>query len=483
MSRPFDGARYEALLEGLEITIIKRSQLNKELRYEAEYFRKRYLIEDSALSNWKMKPIESFADVTDGPHGYHIVDDASPIVMLTAKNARGWFTDRKNADPIAESVDTANKRSSLKVHDVILSTRGTVGLCALVTSESLPANIDQDVARISWQIADAFLPEFVVAYLNCKFGQDYMIRQASGMVQQGLSLQKVRKIPIPLLSETVQGAVTNTLRTALGLQRSATAQIAESEVSLLRSLGLENWQPPEPLTYSRRASDAFAASRLDADYYSPAKFDTLAALAALPHRALGEHCHAVREMFDPFTAGRGVRVRNFDLGDALRPVLDDETPVVSAAAEVGSMKKRFQTGDVVISRLRSYLREIAVVRTSPEVPAVGSSEFIVLRPRAIGNAPAITPETLLVFLRSRPVQTILKWCQDGSHHPRFGEEDLLPIPVPDAVLAASPEIDRLVNAALTARLEARALLERAKRAVEIAIEESEAAALRLLGSV
>jgi hypothetical protein len=57
--------------------------------------------------------------------------------------------------------------------------------------------------------------------------------------------------------------------------------------------------------------------------------------------------------------------------------------------------------------------------------------------------PELSLAALLVFLRSYPVQTILKWSQDGSHHPRFGEEDLVCIPIPNAVCAASPMIEKL----------------------------------------
>ena len=58
------------------------------------------------------------------------------------------FADKINADPLAKWVDDKNKRSSLDVNDIILSTRGTVGYCALVKENILPANIDQDVAKI-----------------------------------------------------------------------------------------------------------------------------------------------------------------------------------------------------------------------------------------------------------------------------------------------------------------------------------------------
>ena len=61
MSRPFNEVRFKDLLEGLEVAVIRRSQLNAEARYEAEFFRQRYLSDDSALSRWAKITIGEFA--------------------------------------------------------------------------------------------------------------------------------------------------------------------------------------------------------------------------------------------------------------------------------------------------------------------------------------------------------------------------------------------------------------------------------------
>lgn len=242
-------------------------------------------------------------------------------------------------------------------------------------------------------------------------------------------------------------------------------------------LGLADWTPPEPLSYTARASDAFASGRLDAQYFMPAKEQVRQSLAALPGRVLGDRVDSIRDMFVPDRAPPDMQVRNYDVTDALVPLLDAEKEP-QAAGEIGSIKKTLRDGDLAISRLRAYLREIAVVRTGDDIPSVGSSEFIVLRPKK--GQRDISPETLMVFLRSAPAQTILKWCQDGSQHPRFSEGDLLSIPVPDAVAGVSGEITTIVQEGFAARYKARQLLEAAKRAVEIAIEDGEPAALAFL---
>jgi type I restriction enzyme S subunit len=201
-------------------------------------------------------------------------------------------------------------------------------------------------------------------------------------------------------------------------------------------------------------------NRFGAEYYMPCKKRVIEALAGVPHRTIADHAPAVREMWDPRQVGGSEKFRNYDVTDALDPFIDDAEPQL--ATEIASTKKRFQTGDVLISRLRSYLKEIAVAWTSNSLPTVGSSEFIVLRPTLVG----VSAETLMVFLRCPLVQTILKWSQDGSNHPRFAEEDLLSIPVPNALLRVQMKIDSFVKESIQARRDSARLLYEAKKTVE-----------------
>ena len=273
-----------------------------------------------------------------------------------------------------------------------------------------------------------------------------------------------------MIHQLVEGSL-NTRNEILSKQDAAQA-------ILLSGLGLSDWTPPEPLSYTATASEIFNCGRIDAQYYMPAKKQVRQSLSALPSRPLSEWVDSIRKQWVPARAPGSTLVRNYDVTDALVPRLDSEKEPTTAA-EIGSMKKVLNDGDVAISRLRAYLKEVAVVRTGDNIPSVGSSEFIVLRPKSS----AISPETLMIFLRSSPVQTILKWCQDGSQHPRFSESDLLEIPVPNVVAELSPEITKIVQEGFAARYLARKLLEAAKRSVEIAIEHGEPASIAYIENI
>jgi len=416
--------------------------------------------------------------VSDGNH-FSISDDFvdEGIPYYRGQDVTGrFFIDSASPNFITEDAFNRQymKRSHLKKGDVLLSIIGTIGELSLVDS----GNDATCSCKLAIFRPHSIEPEFLAAFLQCAHGNNQIKRLTRGAVQQGFLLEDVDQLLIPEFSDIFRAAVVGAVQGARVAQAETQDRTRQAETALLAALGLAGWTPPEPLTYTARAAEVFAAARLDAQYFMPSKLEMIAALQAMPGAALGSRFKAVREMFEPGRSDPDLLVRNFDLPDALEPILDDEKELV-ACEEVGSLKKTMRNGDVAMSRLRAYLKETAVVRTSDANPTVGSSEFIVLRPDN-PKTNRIAPETLMVFLRSAPVQTILKWCQDGSQHPRFSERDLLAIPVPDAVADASESIKKMVQSAFAARARSRALLAAAKRAVEIAIEEGEAAALAYL---
>jgi type I restriction enzyme M protein len=254
----------------VQFSIVKYSDvLNQfDMRFDADFYKPKYLREDKQLKKHKSISVGDFAFVTDGQHGYHEVDENSPILHLTAKNAKGWFANAIGADRIAKWVDDKNKRSSLIENDLILSTRGTVGYCAIVKLNVLPANIDQDVARIAID-KNVFSPEYVLTFLNCEYGQDWIKRNTTGMVQQGLSLQKVRQTPIPVLHNDFQNYITLIVDSAHNRITISKTLHQEAQSLLLSELGLTDWQPKHQLAFIKNYSDTQNSERIDAEYYQP----------------------------------------------------------------------------------------------------------------------------------------------------------------------------------------------------------------------
>ena len=141
-----------------------------------------------------------------------------------------------------------------------------------------------------------------------------------------------------------------------------------------------------------------------------------------------------------------------DTGDAKNGiVVTDKQPVWGA--DIRSAKKRIRPRQVIISRLRPYLRQVAWVDSGllaaqgPDVEVVCSTEFFVLESVDDASIAFLAP-----FLLSLPVQTILAAAQEGGHHPRFNERTLTTLRVPPALVERASELSvRFEHAVAKAR--------------------------------
>jgi hypothetical protein len=115
-----------------------------------------------------------------------------------------------------------------------------------------------------------------------------------------------------------------------------------------------------------------------------------------------------------------------------------------------SSKKLVRAGDVIVSRLRPYLRQIALVHpqamalSGRELLAV-STEFYVLSARAEADIAFLLP-----FLLGEEAQAVLAASQEGGHHPRVPRASLFALRVPRAFVEGRKARSRAVLGALDA---------------------------------
>ena len=443
-------------------SVVKLSEFRGAFRMDAEFWRPEYIaIENTISAMTHAKLGDLVTSIRKGVFNI-LAESYVEAGVPFYRSANVGEIIPKDADTvfITERRHAEEHRTALRRGDIMLAKTGKEAASVVLAKE---CNVSQDVVAIRPD-RKKINPFYLAVFLNTQPGVLQMRRWFQGPVQMHLSLPDTREIFIPLLEPARQKSVEAFVLGSEAALKKARDLIVSAETLLVSALGLDHIDLSPSRTYSRPFKDLLAAHRYGAEYYMPSKQRALDALAAMPHSTLHDHAPNIRDLWEPESAGKGAMVRNFDLGDALEPFLDD-TKEPMLAAEVGSTKKQFKAGDVVVSRLRSYLREIAVARTGSGVPCVGSSEFIVLRPTGKG----LSAETILVYLRCPLVQTILKWSQDGSNHPRFNEDDLMTLPVPDKLREVSPKIERHVQAAIASRQEAVRLLDNAKTIVQKAI--------------
>lgn len=180
---------------------------------------------------------------------------------------------------------------------------------------------------------------------------------------------------------------------------------------------------------------------------------------------LGELVVAARDSIRPARAADAERLVVLDTTHARNGVVDVDQ-AEAAGQRLGSVKRRVQAGDVLISRLRPYLRQVALV----DDDAVRgrtlccSTEFYVLRARD-GESIAY----LVAWLLSPAVQAALDDAQEGGHHPRVNEDTLLRLVVPRPVYEQRAELSAAVVTAAASYRDSRRWFDVADQAIAVAV--------------
>jgi len=469
--------RYARLLEGLDISEVRLSQLEFSGRLDSEYYRPSHIGLEKLIFARDGVPLSTLCDFVIGPFGsaftvenytdnqtYRYIrgKDVKPMRLVESDNV---YMPKADFDRLS--------KYALRAGDILVSVVGTLGNSALIEKKHLPAIFSCKNTALRTRGID---PRYLITYLNCEYGSSLLVRKERGAVQKGLNLDDLKTLTVYVASTSLQRAISEIHISAATENEKAKEHLSKAETTLLRALELENWNAPEPLSYIRSSRDAFDAGRLDAQYFHPAKTEALAKLSALSNCTVGDQFNSIRELWQPDDDSSPNVVRNYDLTDALSPFLDGTKEPIHRTS-IASTKKKIRGGDLVVSRLGSYLKEIAVVQSGGSVSMVASTEYIVLRPKQSGS---VSVEALLIFLRSSLPQVVFKWSQDGSTHPRFDEKELLRLPLPRVLIRHSKEYVTIVHSLIAKRERATQLLDAAKRAIEIAIEQDEKVAFDYL---
>jgi len=469
-------------LEGLEISEVKFSEMLSMSRFDSEYFRPLFIKLQKRLEILPHTTLGAKSCFVAGPFGseFHVenYEEQSGFRYIRGKDVKSFFVENGDNVYIPGNDYTRLSDHSVKTDDVLISVVGTLGNACIATSDDLPAIFSCKSTIIRKPEVN---PYYLVSFLNSAPGKTLLLRNARGTVQLGLNLPDLRQLLIPLFSKNFQAVTESTIRKAQTCLCDSKSSFTQAEQTLIRALGLENWQPPEPLTYTRRASDAFTAGRLDAEHFHP-KFDAMLTTVrntGLDLIELGEVILPVKNGFDhrDFVEEGTSYIRVGDIGRN-RINLDSAKKIAIKANEIVK-NIGLNIGDVLFTRKGSF-GNAAHVRQGEE-HAIISSEIMLIR-RKNDWKERLLPEYLAMFFNSQMGQQQAERWAHGAAFYSVSQDDLEGFLLPILPINQQEKIKSLVNSGESFRRQAHALLDAAKRAVEIAIEHNEQAALAYLAA-
>lgn len=136
-------------------------------------------------------------------------------------------------------------------------------------------------------------------------------------------------------------------------------------------------------------------------------------------------------------------------------------------------RRQVNAGQVLVSSVEGSLQSCALI-TDKFDGALCSTGFYVL------TSDSINSETLLVLFKSEVIQALLRQRCSGTILAAITKDELLSMPLPQIDNSIQTEIAEKVQMSFSLRRQSTQLLEYAKRAVEMAIEQGENAALAWL---
>jgi hypothetical protein len=470
-------------LEGLEVTELNLSDVmfeNDVFRCDAEYFQREILAVIQRLKSIKASPLGSFASVTDGIHTSLPFIEDGEVKVLSAKHPKDNYIDISQTETISLSFHHKNPRTALRSNDVLISTVGTIGNAGVVHAKMLPANSDRHVGIIRTNTY-ALDPHFLSTFLVSRFGRIQSNRETTGNVQPNLFISKICRLLIPRFSSDFESSIAGKVRDAYGAFDKSFTHINNAESLLLTALGLENWQAPEPLTYVRNSREAFSLDRLDAEFFNPKTNAIRTTLGAKGDVPLGDIC-AVTTGFpwrsDKFIE-RGtddgvpfVRIRDCKPGGVSGGELDR----LPADYVLGEKQVPARAGDVVLGMdgLKWFYASLLLDECLVNQRVALLSDF------REGYSGAYVHAVVNSFIGQSQLLSQMTIAQTVGH---ITLEDIRGLRVPSLTEKQRAEVSAAVLDSIHAKKRAANLIDAAKRAVEIAIEDSEATAIRYLNQI
>ena len=464
------------MLEGREISIIQKNEAFDPFfsaRCDPEFFQKYY---KNIYNNILSKDHELLGDIafiTDGEHGNATTSETGYSKYYGARNVLSGVLSNNQVEYISELHHNKLRKSALLPRDVLISCVGAnVGYAAIVPDDIGMANIVRNVALIRSNNSE-FINEYLHVYLCSSYGKNLYIRLNTGNAQPLVSLDYIKTIPVFKPSLVFQSKLRNLTNFSLDALKKSNNIYVSAEMVLLNTLGMADFSPSPERVNIKSFKDSFANTRrLDAEYYQPKYEDYHTRVFAYPNgwQPLSAVCNLKDSNFTPeeSTAYKYIELADIDSSGGISgctKALGNELP--------SRARRKVDANDVLISSIEGSLSSCAIVSEKMGA-ALCSTGFYVI------NSDKINSEALLVLFKSPLLQNLLKQACSGTILTAINKPEFENIPIPLIEGGVQTKIAALVKESFSLKTESERLLDVAKRAVEIAIEEDEAAGMAYL---
>lgn len=458
------------------------SNLEFSKRLDSEYYKKILLkYENQIRQNSKYVELSQDASFLIGPFGSSF-DTANYIQNGDYRYVRGQdvkpflLKDREIRYLPKEDYFRLEKYA-LKENDILISVVGTLGNACIVHKKDLPAIFSCKSTVIRTNKINS---NYLLAFLNSKYGRELLLRKERGAIQKGLNLEDLKTILVPDFGETFQLQVESILINANSKIQNSKQTYSKAESILLQEIGLQNFEfSKEPINIKNFKESFGITKRLDAEYYQIKYEQVIEKIVAQKHDSLVnivEISKSIEPGSDHYSDENGLpfyRVSDYNKFGLSKP--DKELTNTFVAVNKDQIEKlKPKKGTILFSKDGSVGTAYLL---RDDLDGITSSAILHLQ---IKHIKEIIPEYLTLALNSKLVQMQAERDAGGSIILHWRKEEIEQVVVPIITFKKQEQIAELVEESFKLKVESERLLEVAKKAVEMAIEADEATAIKFI---
>ena len=465
-------------MDGLECSEINLSTVfeYEAFRIDSHFYEKKYsdlkqkigILPCEILKNLVAKPIQTGHTPPMAVDEYY---DGN-IPLIKTNNLHENTISTIFSDYLTVKGNALISRTELAKDDIITTIIGAteeiIARSALVTEETLPANINQNIAQIRID-SSKIAPEYVNAYLNSFYGKQYLLYFSRQTEQVNLNCKEVESVPVPIVSRPFQEIIANLTKRATALSLAASEAYKAGGKYLSDNLPVIQSDNVIGSTRIKLFQDSFKKSgRLDAEYYQE-KYERYST-SLHTNETVETLCNLHDKTFLPKENEnyQYIELSNVGLAGEISGV-----DTISGAELPSRARRKVKAGQIVISSVEGSLQSCALI-TDELNECLCSTGFYIL------DSKDINPETLLVLFKSEVIQALMKQRCSGTILAGITKDELRSMPFPKVDEKIQKTIAAKVQESFALRRQSKQLLEYAKQAVEMAIEQGEDTALAWL---
>lgn len=471
------------MLEGLEVSVVLFSEVLKEnqnKRIDSEYFKKQYIDFFENVPN--LRPLSNYVK-----KGYRVVYENTQIIekLEAEKNNYPYFLQATDLlTPFIKTDDLFHVHSDewerypkgrILKGEILIEVKGRIDKVAIVPDD-FPERTLVTGSLFKLTVNEHISKHVLLAYLICKYGVAFKDRFKTNLLISYVSKPDLYRIPIPTFSTEFQFEIDSLFSILFDSRRRFLLLYEKAELLLLQSLRFEDFEPSQSPINIKSFSESFGKSgRLDAEYYQVKYEQVVLRIEATNHERLVDIVN-IKKSIEPGSANytdKGlpfVRVSDYNKFGLSTPdkYLTDEF-CKEKASLIEKLKPKKET---ILFTKDGTVGTAYMLRKDADFITSGAILHLTVKDKS-----KIIPEYLTLVLNSRLVQKQAERDAGGSIilHWRVGEIENVIVPIID--FDEQEAIANLVEESFQLKKQSEHLLEVAKRAVEIAIEEDERAAL------